>query len=210
MNIKIGIIDDHQLFLKSMVMMLESFQNFIVVLEAVNGLEMQSKIQETNLPEIILIDVNMPVMDGIATAKWLHDRFPDIKLVALSQNDSDKAVIAMIKAGCCAYLLKDTHPDELNKALNEIESTGFYNADKSYFHYRRLLQTEKEEPNITEKEKIFLNYACSDMTYKQIAYEMKMSERTIDGYRERLFEKLNVQSRVGLALEAIRRELVKL
>ncbi len=161
-------------------------------------------------PEIILIDVNMPVMDGVAVASWLSKEFPLIKPAALSQNDSDKAIISMIKAGCCAYFLKDTHPEELNKALDEIYNKGYYNAEVSNINFRRLLQFEKDALSISEKEKIFLQYSCSDMTYKQIAAQMNLSERTIDGYRESLFQKLNVQSRVGMALEAIRKELVKL
>jgi DNA-binding NarL/FixJ family response regulator len=152
----------------------------------------------------------MPVMDGIATATWLNEHYPAIKLVALSMNDTDKIIINMIKAGCCAYLLKDTHPNELEKALNEINERGYYNADVSNINYRRLLQAEKEAIVMSDNEKKFLEYACSDMTYKQIADKMHLSERTIDGYRQSLFQKLNVQSRVGLALEAIRKDLVKL
>ena len=209
MKIKIGIVDDHQLFLKSLALMLHSFNNYDVVAEASNGNDLQEKITGSKLlPEIMLIDVNMPVMDGIATATWLNEHYPQIKLVALSQNDGDKAIIDMLKAGCCAYLLKDTHPNELEKALNEIYDKGFYNADASNINFRRFLQLEKESLNITEKEKKFLQFACSDMTYKQIASLMNLSERTIDGYRESLFQKFNVQSRVGLVLEAIRRELV--
>jgi len=210
MKIKIGIVDDHQLFLKSLAMMLHSFNNYDVIAEGSNGKDLQKKIAGSKeLPEIMLIDVNMPVMDGIATASWLNENYPGIKLVALSQNDGDKAIIDMLRAGCCAYLLKDTHPNELEKALNEIYEKGFYNADASNINFRRFLQLEKESLNITEKEKKFLQLACSDMTYKQIASIMNLSERTIDGYRESLFQKFNVQSRVGLVLEAIRRELVK-
>lgn len=210
MKIKIGIVDDHQLFLKSLAMMLHSFNNYDVIAEASNGKDLQKKIAGSKeLPEIMLIDVNMPVMDGIATASWLNENYPGIKLVALSQNDGDKAIIDMLRAGCCAYLLKDTHPNELEKALNEIYEKGFYNADASNINFRRFLQLEKESLNITEKERKFLQLACSDMTYKQIASIMNLSERTIDGYRESLFQKFNVQSRVGLVLEAIRRELVK-
>jgi len=209
MKIKIGIVDDHQLFLKSLAMMLHSFNNYDVIAEASNGKDLQKKIADSKeLPEIMLIDVNMPVMDGIATASWLNENYPGIKLVALSQNDGDKAIIDMLRAGCCAYLLKDTHPNELEKALNEIYEKGFYNADASNINFRRFLQLEKESLNITEKERKFLQLACSDMTYKQIASIMNLSERTIDGYRESLFQKFNVQSRVGLVLEAIRRELV--
>ena len=99
---------------------------------------------------------------------------------------------------------------ELEKALLEINTRGYYNADASNINFRRLLTSEKEAVQISEKEKIFLQYACSDMTYKQIASLMSLSERTIDGYRESLFGKLKVQSRVGLALEAIRKGLVEL
>lgn len=211
MKIKTGIVDDHRLFLKSLTMMLQSFNDYEVVVEASNGRDLQERMNdENNLPEILLIDVNMPVMDGIETAVWVNEKFPQIKLVALSQNDSDKTIIGMIKAGCCAYLLKDTHPNELEKALREIYTKGFYNADESNINFRRLLQFEKESTKITDREMTFLNLACSDLTYKQIASQMNLSERTIDGYRESLFHKLNVQSRVGLALEAIRKGLVNL
>jgi DNA-binding NarL/FixJ family response regulator len=211
MKIPIGIIDDHQLFLKSLSLMLASFKDYEVVVEALNGKDLQEKLKaKEQVPEIMLIDVNMPVMDGIATAAWISEHYPTIKLVALSMNDTDKAIIGMIKAGCCAYLLKDTHPNELEKALKEIIEKGYYNADVSNINYRRLLQAEKDAILMSENEKKFLEYACSDLTYKQIADKMNLSERTIDGYRQNLFQKLNVQSRVGLALEAIRRELVKL
>ena len=129
-------------------------------------------------------------MDGIATAAWLSEHYPAIKLVALSMNDTDKTIISMIKAGCCAYLLKDTHPNELEKALNEINTKGYYNGDVSNINYRRLLQSEKNEISLTDREKEFLQYACSDMTYKQIADKMHLSERTIDGYRQSLLSKV--------------------
>ena len=211
MKIPIGIVDDHQLFLKSLSLMLKSFEVYDVVVEALNGKELQEKILQGNIaPSIMLIDVNMPVMNGIETAKWLNANYPQIKLVALSMNDNDTVIIDMIKAGCCAYLLKETHPDELEKALLEIHTKGYYNADASNINFRRLLQSEKEAVQITDKEKLFLQYACSDMTYKEIAALMFLSERTIDGYRETLFGKLKVQSRVGLAMEAIRKGLVAL
>ncbi|MEO6813015.1 MAG: response regulator transcription factor [Ginsengibacter sp.] len=210
MKITIGIVDDHQLFLKSLGLMLESFNEFKVTLMAMNGNDLQEKISPQNYQDIILIDVNMPVMNGIETAKWLNKNYPLIKLVALSMNDTDRTIIEMIKAGCYAYLLKDCHPDELEKALHEIYTKGFYNSDVININYRRLLLAENDPLNISEKERIFLEYACSDMTYKQIAAEMKLSERTIDGYRENLFHKFKVRSRVGLALEAIRKNIVKL
>ena len=127
-------------------------------------------------------------------------------------NDADKSIISMIKAGCCAYLLKDSHPDELEKALLEIHQKGYYNNDLINSNYRKLFDNQtKERPfNITDREIEFLNFACTDLTYKEIAMKMELSERTIDGYRELLFTKLNVHSRVGLALECVRRGFIQL
>jgi len=213
MKTKIGLVDDHQLFLKSLGFMLGSFINYDVVVEANNGRHLQEKMEKIQkLPDIMLVDVNMPIMDGVETTKWLSDTHPQIKVVALSMNADDQTIIAMFRAGCCGYLLKDTPPTELEKALDEIKRRGFYNADAGNIDFKKILfhAEEKNEPQLSEKEMLFLNLACSELTYKQIAMEMHLSERTIDGYRETLFRKLNVQTRVGLCLEALRQELVKL
>jgi DNA-binding NarL/FixJ family response regulator len=210
-KIKIGLVDDHQLFLKSLSLMLETL-NFQVVLEALNGKDLQERINtKKEVPDIMVIDVNMPVMDGIETASWLQNNHPSIKLVALSMNGKENAIIKMFKAGCCAYLLKDTHPTVLEKAMHEVYTNGYYNADLK-INFKDLLRKADEnfQLNITANELQFLKLASSDLTYKQIAFEMKKSERTVDGYRESLFEKFQVQSRVGLCLEALRRELISL
>ncbi len=213
MRVTIGLVDDHQLFLKSLILMLDSFKNYDVVVEASNGKELQAKIITAKiLPDIMLIDVAMPIMDGIETAKWLTENYPAIKLVALSMNDNDNSIIGMVKAGCCAYLLKDTHPNELERALEAINIKGYYNGDISNINYRRLMlsDTQSKQFVITDREQEFLQLASSDLTYKQIAAIMKVSERSVDSYREALFQKLHVQSRVGMALEAIRRNLISL
>ena len=213
MNIKLGITDDHQLFLKSLSLLISSLKDFTIVVEAMNGKDLIEKLESKKIePDIILLDVNMPVMDGVQTADYLRNHHPAIKTVALSMKDDDATIISMIRAGCCAYLLKDIHPDELDKALHEIHTKGYYNADAANINYRRLLQHQdkQNELHLSDKEKQFLQLACSDATYKQIASTMNVSERTVDGYRENLFRKLDVQSRTGMALEAIRRNLVTL
>lgn len=213
MNITLGIADDHQLFLKSLSLLITSLEDFTIVVEAMNGKDLIEKLESKKIePDIILLDVNMPVMDGRQTAEYLSEKLPAIKLVALSMKDDDATIISMIKAGCCSYLLKDIHPEELNKALHEIHKKGYYNSDAANINYRRLLQHQDKEKELqlSDKEKEFLQLACSDATYKQIAATMHVSERTVDGYRENLFKKLNVQSRTGMALEAIRRNIVTL
>jgi DNA-binding NarL/FixJ family response regulator len=213
MKIAVGIVDDHQLVLKSLGTLLESFNTFIIVLEALNGKEALDKLRMLSQPpDIVLVDVDMPVMNGFETVKMMQQQYPGTRTVALSMKEDDTSIINMVRAGCCAYLLKDIHPAELEKALHQIHEKGYYNADASNINFRRLMIKASSQSGLqlTEKERNFLRLACSDKTYKQIALEMHLSERTIDGYREALFEKLNVQSRVGMAIETIRLGLVSL
>jgi DNA-binding NarL/FixJ family response regulator len=214
MKVTVGIADDHQLFVKSLRLLINTFTKFEVIMDALNGKELLEKLASKHLqPDILLIDVNMPVMEGAEAAEKITENYPLIKLAALSMKEDDFTIISMIRAGCCAFLLKDIHPDELEKALVEIDEKGFYNADAANINFRRLMKiasAKKEEFFFTEREKKFLHLACSDLTYKQIAFQMNLAERTIDGYRESLFEKMNVQSRVGMALEAVRRKIVSL
>jgi DNA-binding NarL/FixJ family response regulator len=211
MRITIGITDDQQLFVQSLTLLINSFASFEVVVHALDGDTLLQRLSTMkDLPDILLLDIQMPVMDGVATAREVAARYPSIKIVALSTKDDDTTIIRMFRTGCCSYLVKDIDATELERALLEISKSGYYNADAFNINHRRLLQHAQQEEKlaITERELVFLRLACSDKTYKQIASEMHLSERTIDGYRESLFEKLSVQSRVGMALEAIRRQLV--
>lgn len=211
MNITVAIADDQQLFLKSLATLINSFTDFKVIIEAINGNDLIQKLNDSRIPiDIVLTDVKMPVMDGIEAVQFITVKYPLIKTIALSIKDDDYSVLSMIRAGCCAYLMKDVHPSELRTALKEVFEKGYYNADLMSTNYRRLLLKEREllALKITEREKTFLELACSDFTYKEIAAKMFLSEKTIDGYRESLFLKLNVKSRVGMALEAVKQELV--
>lgn len=213
MKINVGLVDDHQLFNKSLSMLLSGFPDFVVVVDATNGIDLQQKLKSTDiLPDIMLIDVFMPEMDGIATARWLKTTYPSMRLVALSMNDKEQTIMDMLKAGCCTYLLKDTHPDELESALKEVYIHNFYNSNLHDVKLGKLLLINQngDVPLFGDREKEFLQLASSDMTYKQLAAIMNVSERTIDGYREELFFKLKVQSRTGMVLEAFKRGLVKL
>lgn len=213
MKIKIGIVDDHQLFSRSLGLLLTSSEHFELVVDAANGKDLQEKLARNGIiPDILLIDVTMPVMDGPHTARWMRNMFPSVRLAALSMSDKEEVIIEMLRSGCCAYFFKDTDPDNLEKALLEVHETGFHNSDKHVLSHRNLHQSGALESHsqLTPREMEFLQLACSDLTYKEVAAEMKVGERTVDSFREALFGKLNVQSRVGMALEAIRRGIVKL
>ncbi|HEY4155979.1 MAG TPA: response regulator transcription factor, partial [Puia sp.] len=167
------------------------------------------------LPDIVLLDIHMPVMDGYATAAWIRANHPEIRVMALSTMDSDMAIIKMIHQGARGYILKDADPKELQLAFNEIVDKGYYYNE---ILTRKVMQsihqgnTESGNgfPKLTDRELEFLQHACSEKNYQQIAREMFLSERTVDGYRESLFKKCNVSNRVGLVLYAIKNQLVKL
>lgn len=211
MNIKIGLVDDQHLFLKLLSLQLSNRNGFSVVLEASHGKELQEKIAAGSpLPDIMLIDINMPVMDGLQTARWLHATYPSVRMVALTSNEIEQTVIEMLQAGCCSYLLKNTHPEQLENVLTEIYQENYFNSCINNTYLSELLvQNPSSTHVVREREHEFLQYATSDLTYKEIAGLMDLSQRTIDGYRESLFKKLKVQSRTGMILEAIKRGLVR-
>lgn len=176
-----------------------------------NGRDLLKKLYGFDLvPDLFLIDVEMPLMDGLETTREIRSRFPLAKIVALSMKDDDKSIVSMLKAGCCAYLLKDIHPNELERALLQVYSNGYYYSEATYKFSKQILLGSKDgkEIKFTDREITFLQYACSDLSYKEIAQQMNLSERTIDGYRESLFEKLNVRSRTGMVLDALKRKMI--
>ena len=213
MKITLGIVDDQKLFVKALFELIKSFQDFEVIVDCADGETFLQRLGALpELPDLVLVDVKMDGMSGPEVAQAIGQRFPLVRIVALSSMDDDVAIIRMLRAGCCAYLLKSIDDIELKRALLEVHQTGYYNADGSNIRYRRLAQEARQDPGIhlNVRETQFLKLACSDLTYKQIAAKMSVAERTVDGYRESLFEKFNVQSRVGMALEAIRLHFVQL
>ena len=211
-KIRVGLVDDHQLFSKSLSLLISGFTNFEILVEASNGIDLQEKISRlTTLPDIMLVDVSMPRMDGPQTAVWLKKNYPDMRLIALSMNDREQTIITMLKSGCSAYLFKDIHPTELERALNEVHEKGFYNADLHKRSIASFVKSSQDEPlDFSDREVEFLRLSCQDLTYLQIAEQMNLSFRTIDGYREALFKKLGIQSRTSMVLEGLRKGLISL
>jgi DNA-binding NarL/FixJ family response regulator len=206
---KVAIADDHRLIAESLSHLINDSREFEVVLLANNGRVLLDALKNgKEEPDICILDINMPIMNGVETAREITHQFPGIKLLALSMNDDEASVIQMIKAGCRGYLLKDCTQAELHRALSEILNKGFYYSDFVTGKLVHTIHKEDKTPEtairLSEREMEFIKYAASEMTYKEIAMTMKLSERTIDGYREALFEKLQVKSRVGLVLYSIR------
>ena len=208
-KIDIAIVDDHTLFRSGLSSLLAEFEEINVAFEAKNGVELKEKLMNNLNVQILLMDINMPVMDGYVTTKWVKDNFPEIHILALSMFEDEKAVIGMLKAGAGGYMLKESRPADLLFAIKSIVEKGFY---LNEMVSGRLLNVLKSNPKpiFTEKELIFLQYCSTELTYKEIADQMNISPRTVDNYRESLFAKLNLKSRTGLVVYGIKNELIKI
>ena len=203
----IGLADDHILLRKGLVSLVQNL-GYSVLLEVDNGNELIQKLQSGIEPDLILMDINMPVLDGYETTKWIKENKPLIKVLALSMYDDEKAIMKMLRNGARGYILKDSEPAELRMALEAVITKGYYYSElvtgKLIHAINGGNETSKQEVRLNERELEFLKLACSELTYKEIAAQMHLSPRTIDGYRDALFEKLDIKTRTGLAIYAIK------
>ncbi len=211
----IVLVDDHVLLRNGLASLVKNLGHD-VLFEADNGREFIKKLSSILLPDLVLLDINMPEIDGYATAQWLKTNYPDIKILALSMYDNENSIIRMLKSGAKGYILKDSEPTELKAAIDAIISKGYYYSDLvsgKLIHAINKIDDEGSDVhtmnNLNDRETDFLKYACTELTYKEIADKMFVSPRTIDGYRDALFEKLHVKTRVGLVMYAIKNGVVQ-
>lgn len=210
----IAIVDDHALFRKGLSSLIDYFPGYKVLQEAANGKEFIQGLNQNRLPEIVLLDISMPEMDGYATAEWIRIHHPSVKVLALSTMDTETAIIKMIKHGAKGYVLKDAEPSELRRAFDEVLSVGYFFNE---LITRKVMQSvptliddtkTKTFKKFTDREIQFLKLACTEKSYAEIADEMCVSPRTVEGYRNALCEKLNLKTRTGLAIYAIKNGIV--
>jgi len=209
-KIKVVLVDDHILLRNGLRGLIDSFDNCTVLFEANNGKDFISKLKAEEIPDIVLMDINMPEMDGYETTLWIKNNHPEIKVLALSMYDNENAIIRMLRAGVKGYILKDCDPSELKYAINSIIASGFYYTENVTGKLISIVSKKDNDDELNEREIAFLKLVCSELTYKEIADKMYKGARTIDGYRDALFEKLNVKTRVGLVLYAIKNGIVSL
>jgi two-component system, NarL family, invasion response regulator UvrY len=213
----VALVDDHILLRNGLANLIRSFGEYTILFEADNGNDLIRQLKPRALPDVVLLDINMPDMDGYATSLWLKRHHPEIKIVALSMYDTDNSILRMLKNGVKGYILKDIEPAELRLALECVISKGFYYSEMvtgKLIHTINTLDVPEHRVRqmltLNDRELEFLKLACTESTYKEIAEQMYLSPRTIDGYRDTLFEKLNVKTRVGLVLYALRNGIVAL
>ncbi|WP_225975335.1 response regulator transcription factor [Panacibacter ginsenosidivorans] len=212
----VALADDHVLIRNGLAGLINSFPDYKVLFQAANGQDFIDQLPLHDLPHVALLDINMPKKDGYETANWIRHHHPSVKILALSMYDNENYIIRMLKNGAKGYILKDAEPAELKLALDSIIHKGYHYSELVTGHLINTINKFDEDPKaktallLSDRELEFLQYVCSELSYKEIADKMFLSPRTIDGYRDAMFEKLNIKTRVGLALYAVKNGIVNL
>ncbi len=207
---KLILADDHILLRDALANLINKFEEFTVIATAANGEEVIQAIENGCNPDIALIDLNMPKMDGYETAKWIAKNRPGVKIVILTMYNSEIALIRLLKAGVDGFLKKDIHPVELKTALLSVAAGEYYYSNHTTVKIASLFRKESalEKSILSDTEINFLKLASTEMTYKEIAKVMNLTPRHIDSFRDALFTKLDVKSRVGLAIYAVKNGII--
>jgi len=208
--LQIVLVDDHRLFRSGIAALINKLPQYSILFEASDGDELMRKLTPKLKPDILLLDINMPKKNGIVTAEWIRDAYPDVKVIVLSMFEDAEKVLQMVKLGVKGYLLKDAEPAEFENALKKVADGEVYYPDFVTRHLVQNFNNQFEKIKLNNREIEFLKLAGSELTYKEIADQMCISVRTVDGYRDQLFEKLQIKSRVGLVLYAIKNKLIEL
>lgn len=214
-KVSLAIVDDHQLFRDGIAELIEGFGAYEIMIEADSGKDFMNQLGANGrIPEVVLLDINMKEMDGFETATWLKENYPDVKILALSMYENESAIIRMLRLGSRGYILKNIRKQELEQALHSVVTKGYYYTDMitgKLLHAINNIDQNKsgtrEIVSLNEREIEFLKLVCTELTYKEISEKMNFSIHTIDGYRNALFEKLNIKNRVGLVLYAIKNKI---
>lgn len=210
----IFLLDDHNLFRKGLTNIIESMgAGYSIIGEAGEGQGLVEYLQKGGtIPDILILDINMPGMDGFQTIAYLNEHYPDIKVLVVSMIEKEETILKMLKAGAKGYLSKDVETSDLKNALHAIHQKGFYYTDFLTGRLVHQLQKDslpKKEIELNSRELEILKLTCTELTYKEIAQQLFLSIKTIDTYRDSLFRKIGASSRVGLVIYAIRNNIVQ-
>ena len=213
-KIKVALADDHVLLRTALASLINNFADCSVIIQASNGNELIEKLKTGLTPDIVLLDLNMPVMDGMETSLWLQENYPAVHVLMLTMYDSELALIRLLQAGVKGFLKKDIHPDELRFALQSVMQSGFYYSHDTTGKLVNLFRKQADNLNTLSKNLLtttdinFLKLASTELTYKEIARQMNLNPRSVDNLRDSLFQKLSVKSRIGLVMYAIKHGIV--
>lgn len=217
MPITLAAVDDHPMFRKGVMRILEQVPDFTFIIEASNGQELVEKLA-TQRPDVILMDLEMPLMNGIQATQHVKEHWPEVKVIVVSMHDQDQFVTASMEAGANGYLLKDTDPEEVEKAIRKVIEEDYYYGDflTKVMHRKMLKKTQTKETSrpswvlavqLSERELEVLKLICEGFTNTEIAEKIFLSPRTVDGHRTRIMEKVGVKNTAGLVVYAVKNQL---
>lgn len=211
--LKVLLVDDHEIYLDGLQSMLQKQPNIEVIGQAANGEEC-IKLSRTTNPDIILTDIMMPVMDGIAATKYLTEHQPAVAIIALSMFDQDNLIIDMLEAGARGYLLKNAHKSEILEAIKSVYQNIPYYCRSTTTRLARLIGQSRFNPHrnteaasFSEREREIIRMICEEKTTREIAEQLYMGSRTVEGYRIKILEKMQVRSVAGIVIYAIKHQL---
>jgi DNA-binding NarL/FixJ family response regulator len=213
-TIRVVIADDHEIFRDGLALMLSKQKNIQLVGQAENGRQLVDMVLSL-LPDIILTDIKMPLMDGVEAARYIIQKIPGAKIIALSMFDEENLVVDMLEAGAKGYLLKNADKQEILEALATVYENNTYYCRlttarlASMIVKSRFSDSKKMKPvEFNEREKEIIRYICQQDTAQQIADKLFLSKRTVEGYRTRILEKMNVKNTAGVVIYAMKHHLI--
>ncbi len=209
------IADDHTLFRKAMVNLIRTFGKVKEIKDAENGKELLNLIKQEP-PDVAIIDLQMPIMDGTEASELILQKYPDVKIIILTMHDSEKYILHMMEMGVHAFLLKNTEPDELEKAIYSVVEKDFYHNDLVASVLRKNVKEKKAgkrpvflQSELSDREKEVLKLICGELTMKEIGQKLFLSENTVRNHRVNIMEKVGVHNIVGLVKYAYETGLLK-
>jgi DNA-binding NarL/FixJ family response regulator len=207
-KISIAFADDHAMLRKGLIRLLTMFGTYDSIFDVDSGDEVIAEFKKRNIPDILILDINMPGKDGPQVAHYVTTNFPHVKVLALSMYNDEASILKMIRAGAKGYITKNSQPEKLKEAIDTLYEKGAYlpeNLSEIVFNgiKNNILGTIESPPILNEKEKHFLSLLCQELSYPEIAQKMFLSPRTIDDYRKKLTKKLNVKGKSGLIVYAM-------
>ncbi|HHH54342.1 MAG TPA: response regulator transcription factor [Bacteroidetes bacterium] len=212
-KIKIIIVDDHEIFRKGLTMVINQFPSTGVIAEASNGKEFLSLLNSYK-PDIVFMDIRMPVMDGIEATKKVIRKYPDIKIIAISMFGEEEHLENMIKAGAKGFLLKNINTEEIEYAIKQVASgNNYYSSELLPYFTNKFLHTTNEsedEVRFTRREMEILKLVTKGLSSKEIGAKLFISKRTVDGHKANMINKTGSKNVIDLLIYAIKNNLVKI
>ena len=213
-NIRLAIADDHEIFRDGLALMLSKQHDITLVGQANNGRELVRLVAEMQ-PDVVMTDIKMPGMDGIEAAKLLMQRYPQLKIIALSMFDEENLIVDMLEAGAKGYLLKNADKQEILDAINNVYEDKTYYCRHTSARLASMIVKSKFNPhkkvepvNFNDREKEIIRMICQQCTTQEIGEKLFLSKRTVEGYRTKILEKMNVKNTAGVVIFALRHHII--